>query len=97
MTSAEIEYRIKNPASYGITKIRVLLAGRQLPVNKQVGATCGIYALQAALEIQGERIAPRKQALRDWRSNPAILRKHSIRGMAKEMGLTKIGEIGGAE
>ena len=97
MTSDEIEDRIKNPAFYGIAKIRVLRDKlNRLPVNKQVGATCGIYALQAALQMQGDKIAPRKQVFGDWRSNPGILRKDSIRGMAKEMGLTKIGEIGGA-
>jgi hypothetical protein len=97
MTNDEIEDRIKNPAFYGIAKIRVLRDKlNRLPVNKQVGATCGIYALQAALQMQGDKIAPRKQVFGDWRSNPGILRKGSIRGMAKEMGLTKIGEIGGA-
>jgi len=96
MTGAEIEDRIKNPKTYKITKIQVLRARGQLPENEQVGATCGIYALQAAFDIKGLRVAPRKRVFGDWRSDPTILRKHSIRGKAKEMGLTKIGEIGGA-
>jgi hypothetical protein len=95
MTSIEIEDRIKNPASYGITKISVLRAGGQIPTNQQVGATCGIYALQAALHIQGCKIAPRKRVFGDWRSQ-GLSRDESIRGMAKKKGLTKIGEIGGA-
>jgi hypothetical protein len=95
MSSNEIEDRIKKPASYGITKISVLRAGTQLPVNKQVGATCGIYALQAALHIQNCKVAPRKQVFGNWRSI-GIPADGSIRGMAKKMGLTKIGEIGGA-
>ena len=62
MTSDEIQDRINNPSKHGITKIRLLRDKRnQLPVNKQVGATCGIYALQAPLQIQGDRVAPRKQ------------------------------------
>src|SRR6476660_2111547 len=95
MTGAEIEDRIRNPKTYKITKIQVLRARGQLPENEQVGATCGIYALQAAFDIKGLRVAPRKRVFGDWRSDPTILRKHSIRGKAKEMGLTKIGEIGG--
>jgi hypothetical protein len=100
MTSNEVEDRINNPARYGITKIRVLRVGAKLPVNKQVGATCGMYALQAALLIQGCTVAPppRKQVLGyNWRDfDPPILKNVSIRGRAKEMGLTQIGEIGGA-
>lgn len=97
MTGAEIEDEIKNHARYGITKIRVLRAEGQIPVNKQVGATCGIYALDAALRIQGHDIAPprKRQEDPDWRSL-SMPRNRSIRGKAKEMGLTKIGEIGGA-
>ena len=62
MTSDEIEGRINNPAKHGITKIHVLRdKGNQLPVNQQVGATCGIYALDAALRIQGIEVAPRNE------------------------------------
>ena len=45
MTSAEIEAKIQKPDRYGITKISVLRAGGQLPVNQQVGPTRGIYAV----------------------------------------------------
>jgi hypothetical protein len=95
MTGAEIEDRIKNPKTYKITKIQVLRARGKLPENKQVGATCGIYALQAAFDIKGNRIAPRKQVFGDWRSQ-GYGPTDSIRGKAKAMNLSKIGEIGGA-
>src|SRR5712672_164752 len=95
MTVDEIEDRIKNPKTYKITKIQVLRARGKLPENEQVGATCGIYALQAAFDIKGNRIAPRKRVFGDWRSQ-GIPARGSVRGKAKAMNLSKIGEIGGA-
>jgi hypothetical protein len=86
MTSDEIQDRINNPGKHGITKIHVLRDKRnQLPVNKQVGTTCGIYALDAALRIQAIEFAPRK------RERTAATPPGSIREKAKAMGLTKIG------
>jgi hypothetical protein len=96
MTDAEIEDRINHPKKYDITKIQVLRARGQLPENEQVGPTCGIYALQAAFDIKGNRIAPRKQVFGDWRATGRFRPTDSIRGKVKAMGLSKIGEIGGA-
>jgi hypothetical protein len=61
ISETQIDDKINNPASYGITKIRVLRARGKLPVNKQVGPTCGIYALDAAIRIQGIEVAPRNE------------------------------------
>src|SRR5258708_37018665 len=95
MTGAEIEDRIKNPKTYKITKIQVLRARGQLPENEQVGATCGIYALEAAFDIKGIIIAPRKRVFGDWRSQ-GYGPTHSIRGKANAMNLSKIAELGAA-
>lgn len=92
----EIEDMLKVPASHSIAKIKVLrdMDGK-VPYNKQVGATCGIYALDAALQIQGQKFAARKHLFGDWRAK-GIPRKASLRGRAKYMGLSQIGEIDGA-
>lgn len=91
----EIKALIENPGAQEVEAIKVLLAHNKLPINEQVGPTCGIYALDAAFQIQGKMIAPRKQVFGDWRSQQ-IPRNDSMRGLAKEKGLTKIGEIGSA-
>jgi hypothetical protein len=90
----EIEALVRDPARHQAAKIKVLLAKGQLPVNRQVGPTCGIYALDAAFQVQGQMVAPRKQVFGDWRSQ-AIGQSSSMRGLAKAQGLSQIGEIGG--
>jgi hypothetical protein len=86
ISDAEIQKLINEPDRNNVAKIEVLRAEGQLPINKQVGATCGIYALDAAFQIRGLKIAPRKNG------DPGL----SIRGQAKAMGLSKIGEISAA-
>jgi hypothetical protein len=83
MTGAEIEDRIKNPKTYKITKIQVLRARGQLPENEQVGATCGIYALQAAFDIKGLRVAPESGSLATGGPTPQFLENIPYAGRPK--------------
>jgi Actin maturation protease-like, C-terminal domain len=96
VTTDEIEELVANPKRFSIEDIKVLRYENDgLPDNTQVGPTCGIYALQAAIQIRGELVAPRRRALpEDVRDS--VDRKDIIRPLAKDLGLTKIGEIGGA-
>jgi hypothetical protein len=95
ITDGEIEELERNKEK-NAAKIKVLRAHGELPINKQAGATCGIYALDAALRIRGLMYAPRKQYFNDdeqnWRDK-GFLKSGSIRGIAKDMNLSKIGEI----
>ena len=67
ITAEEIEKLSKRPDKHSVEKIKVLRDDGELPTNHQVGATCGIYALDAALQIRGLMYAPRKQIFGDWR------------------------------
>jgi hypothetical protein len=101
ISELQIEDLINKRSPKSVKEINVLRANGQLPVNVQVGATCGIYALQAAFQIKGSPIAPpaRKRSFDDstggWRTKN-ISRGDSIRGLAKIHSLTKLGEIGSA-
>src|ERR1700674_355677 len=95
LTSAEkIEQQILHPAAYKISDIKVLKAWGQIPKNNQIGPTCGIYALDAAMQIQGRDIAPRKKESHRPYSAPGEV---SLLKGAKLEGLTKVGEIGRAQ
>jgi hypothetical protein len=73
ISAAQIEDLINKRSPKSVKEISVLRA-MGLPVNVQVGATCGIYALQAAFQIKGSPIAPpaRKHSFDDptggWRT-----------------------------
>jgi len=99
VTTAEIEKLVANPKRFSIKDIKVLRdLDKELPDNTQVGPTCGIYALDAALRIRGRNFAPRKQYFNDeqnWRDK-GFLKSGSIRGIAKDLKLSKIGEISSA-
>jgi hypothetical protein len=101
ISEVQIEDLINKRSPKSVKEINVLRANGQLPVNVQVGATCGIYALQAAFQIKGSPIAPpaRKHSFDDsaggWRTKN-ISRGDSMRGLAKIHNLTKLGEIGSA-
>jgi hypothetical protein len=95
MSQALIEDHVNRPERHNVKEIKVLRVGDELPINQQVGATCGIYALDAAMRIRGIEWAPRKQFFDNWRSK-GIPTRGSIRGIAKESGLSKIGEISSA-
>ena len=95
MSQTSIEDHVSRPDRHNVKQIKVLRVGNELPMNYQVGATCGIYALDAAMQIQGIQWAPRKQFFGDWRKK-GIQTFGSIRGIAKDSGLSKIGEISSA-
>ena len=88
----DIESMVAGRTEYKFKEIKVLRVGNELPENEQIGATCGIYALDAALKIRGKDVAPRRSHFSD---DDKIANRRSIRGVAKDKGLTKIGEIGG--
>jgi hypothetical protein len=92
ITAEEIEELELSKEKNDVAKIKVLRAHGELPINEQVGATCGIYALDAALRIRGLMYAPRKQFFGDWRLKK-FPKTGSIRGIAKNINLSKIGEI----
>jgi hypothetical protein len=90
----QIEAYVKEPGQYSINDIKVLRGeGEWLPWNKQSGPTCGIYALDAAFQIRGQMIAPRKRLLPPEKREGQV----SIRRRAKEKKLTQIGEIGSVQ
>jgi hypothetical protein len=91
----KIEDQIARPADYKIVDIKVLKAWNEIPINDQVGPTCGIYGLDAALQIQGKSFAPRRNAGRGHRS--AYPGEVSLLKGAKLEGLSQVGEIGKAE
>jgi len=108
--SSAISEMWKHPKEKNLNAINLIFnsEGDGLPVNIQVGTSCGIYALHAATNVLGRRIAPpaRKQdADKDWRrkweakgSNPAdrprSIRSEAINGPDR---LGQIGEINGAD
>jgi hypothetical protein len=63
ISEIQIEDLINKRSPKSVKEINVLRANGQLPVNVQVGATCGIYALQAAFQIKGSPIAPRPESV----------------------------------
>lgn len=81
---AYIENRIKNPAGHGIKEIKVLRDKKgELPVNEQIGPTCAIYALHAAITIKnGNCRLARKNVYGDWRTITG--RAKSMRELAKD-------------
>ncbi len=98
------------PAENGITRINLIFNKENdgLPVNIQVGTTCGIYALHAAANVLGKHYATparKQQENPNWRqtweaggSDPAE-RPRSMRSEARSGGpdrLSQIGEINGA-
>src|ERR1700730_681853 len=94
LTTAEtIDDQIAHPGTYRISDIKVLKAYDQIPVNAQAGPDCGIYALNAALQIRGKAFAPRKLN-RDHTTPDAP----SLRWAAKHHlnPISKIGEISSA-
>ena len=94
MCKEDIEAMIADRAGDKLTEIEVLRVGGEIPANEQKGPTCGIYALDAALKIRGVDVAPRR--LHFSEDDKIEGKKHSIRRVAKDKGLSKIGEIGGA-
>ncbi|MCB1908523.1 MAG: hypothetical protein KDH15_14230 [Rhodocyclaceae bacterium] len=101
MSYEEVEDMARHPHGQEPTiKVLRVPTDGSLPVNVQVGPTCGIYALDAAFALRGKRVAPPRkhqfndEAAGDWRQQ-GIARTASIRGFAKSEGLTQTGEIGG--
>ena len=103
ISEAEIEDLVNKRSPKSVKEINVLRANGQLPVNVQVGATCGIYASSSCVSDQGwfSPIAPpaRKQSFNDQTGDWRMKNKShgdSMRGRAKIHNLTKLGEIGSA-
>jgi len=101
-----VAYR-DHPKENGFEKVTLIWQSNgDLLVTKQVGATCGIYALHAAATVLGKHYAipPAKKQDVDpnWRQtweaggSIAAQRPDSIRAVAKRRGLSQLGEISGA-
>jgi len=94
LTTAErIDDQIAHPGTYKILDIKVLKAHAQIPVNVQAGPDCGIYALNAALQIRGKAFAPRNIDRDETTADAPSLRwaaKHDPNP------ISKIGEISSA-
>jgi hypothetical protein len=78
------------PKQSGFEKVQLIWNSEKngLPENKQVGTTCGIYALHAAANVLGKHYATP--------AGKQGVHLTSIRAEAKK-GLSKIGEINGAD
>ncbi len=98
----------KYPTENGFEKVKLIWNNSNgLLVTKQVGATCGIYALHAAAKVLGKHYAippAKKQDLdsnwrQTWQAGGSIpaQRPDSILSRAKRMGLSQVGEINGAD
>jgi hypothetical protein len=93
-TSAEkIEQMVLGPAARKIADIKVLRTWGSIPSNEQAGPTCGIYALDAALQIKGIFHAPRKKEYSRLLGESPPPDYWSLRKAAKHQGLSQTGEI----
>ena len=95
VTEDEIEEMVAKPQEHSIRRIEICRAGADLPYNRQVGPTCGIYALDAAFKIRGKYIAPRKNVFGP--RQPGVQRPPSMRTVAKQLNLSRLGELGSCE
>jgi hypothetical protein len=71
----------------------------QLPFNRQMGPTCGIYALDAAIQIHGYYCPPptKRNAWGDVDPDYDPVKKTSMKSEAKSLKLSKIGEMSSPE
>jgi hypothetical protein len=88
---------IKHPAQHDASGMVVALNdGTQLPRNKQVGPTCGIYSLDGALKLRGGWYAPPARNLGTRDKLSRLLNPSAIR-IAKLYKRSQVGEIGSCE